>query len=411
MQELEEYEIIKQKKIKLNEKPRPLEFTVLATHNFARASILKLPHGEVKTPVYMPVGTKGAMKGVTYQEMDDMGCKLLLANTYHLAYKPSGDLLEKVGGLHKFVNWKHNILTDSGGFQMVSLSQLSEVNEDGVTFESPYDKTIMHLRPEDSIHTQNQIGADIIMALDDVVRTTTVGPRMQEASERTTRWLDRDIAAHKRKEDQNLFPIVQGGIDPKLREQSLDDLIQREANGYAIGGLAGGEDKVDFWKTVAQCTAKLPNDKPRYLMGVGYPVDVVVCSCLGVDMFDCVFSTRTARFGTAFTDYGFLKLKNSEIANVFQPIQQGCQCQACKSYTQSYLHYLIAKEQVACHLISIHNLNYLIQLMLNLRQSIIDGKLIEFVNQFLKKWYQKEGQIPQWIIEALDYAKIPIQQI
>ncbi|CAD8178805.1 unnamed protein product [Paramecium octaurelia] len=409
MQELGDIEKQPHKKVKKNE--IPLEFTILATHNFARASIMRLPHGEVQTPVYMPVGTKGAMKGVTYSEMDDLGCKLLLANTYHLAYKPGGDLLEKVGGLHKFVNWKHNILTDSGGFQMVSLSQLSEVTEEGVTFESPYDNSTMHLRPEDSIHTQNQIGADIIMALDDVVRTTTVGPRMQEASERTTRWLDRDIEAHKRKHDQNLFPIVQGGIDPKLREQSLNDLIQREANGYAIGGLAGGEDKVDFWKTVAQCTAKLPVNKPRYLMGVGYPVDVVVCSCLGVDMFDCVFSTRTARFGTAFTDNGFLKLKNKEAANVFEPIQKGCQCQACKSYTQSYLHYLIARKEVACHLISIHNLNYLLQLMLNLRQSIIDGKLIEFTNGFLQNWFKNEGQIPQWIIEALEYAGIPVKQL
>lgn len=186
------------------------------------------------------------MKGVTYSEMEQLGCRLLLANTYHLAYKPGGDLLEKVDGLHNFTNWKYNFLTDSGGFQMVSLSSLCEVTEEGVSFESPYDKTMMHLRPEDSIHTQNQIGADIIMALDDVVRTTTVGPRMEEANERTIRWLDRDIAAHAKPESQNLFPIVQGGVDMELRKRSLEALIQKNANGYAIGGLAGGEDKVRF---------------------------------------------------------------------------------------------------------------------------------------------------------------------
>lgn len=235
------------------------------------------------------------MPGLTYEEMDLMGCRLLLANTYHLAHQPGGKFLEQIGGLHKFVNWKHNILTDSGGFQMVSLSKLCEVTEEGVEFQHPNDKTMMFLRPEDSIHTQNQIGADIIMQLDDVVKTTTVGPRMKEACERTIRWIDRNIQAHARKSEQNLYPIVQGGLDFELRKMCLEALIDKDANGYAIGGLAGGEEKSDFWKIVSYCTDLLPQNKPRYLMGVGYPVDLIVCSCLGVDQFDCVFSTRTAR--------------------------------------------------------------------------------------------------------------------
>lgn len=223
----------------------PLVFKILKTHKKARASVLTLPHGDVLTPVYMPVGTKATIKGLTSREMELLNCKILLGNTYHLAYQPGGDQMESYGGLHNFMNWKYNILTDSGGFQMVSLSKLCEITEEGVEFESPVDKSKMFLRPEDSIHVQNQIGADIIMALDDVVRTTTVGPRMTEACERTLRWIDRCKQAHKNPDRQNLFGIVQGGLDPELRKICCEGMIERDLPGYAIGGLAGGESKAN----------------------------------------------------------------------------------------------------------------------------------------------------------------------
>jgi len=398
------------KKLK-TEKPlvSPLMFQVLKKFRKARASILSLPHGEVSTPVYMPVGTKGTIKGLTSKQMEDLGCKILLGNTYHLALRPSGDMLEKFGGLHKFMNWKYNILTDSGGFQMVSLSKLCEINEEGVKFTSPFDSTLMSMRPEDSMKIQNQIGSDIMMALDDVVKTTTQGPRMGEAQERTTRWLQRCNDGHKRKDVQNLFGIVQGGVDLPLRRKSLDDLIAMDLPGYAIGGLAGGEDKEDFWKVVDFCTTYLPEDKPRYLMGVGYPVDLVVCSCLGVDMFDCVFPTRTARFGTALTKYGFHKLVKPENANDYTPIEEGCDCPTCTTYTRAYLYSTIGKEEVACHLITTHNIYYLLNLMGKLRESIINGTLENFVNDFLEKQFHKEKVIPKWVNDAMVKAGIHVK--
>jgi queuine tRNA-ribosyltransferase len=252
----------------------PLMFQVLKKAKKARASILTLHHGEVNTPIYMPVGTKGTIKGLTSKQMDDLGCKILLGNTYHLNLHPTGDTLDKFGGLHKFMNWKNNILTDSGGFQMVSLSKLCEITEEGVKFSSPYDNSLMSMKPEESMRIQNQIGSDIMMALDDVVKTTTQGPRMEEAQERTTRWLNRCMDAHKKKDVQNLFGIVQGGVDLQLRKKSLDDLIALDLPGYAIGGLAGGEDKEDFWRVVELCTTYLTENKPRYLMGVGYTQDI-----------------------------------------------------------------------------------------------------------------------------------------
>ncbi|ETV99775.1 queuine tRNA-ribosyltransferase, variant [Aphanomyces invadans] len=296
--------------------PRKVEFTkespalkldVLHTHDRARACDLHLPHGTVHTPIFMPVGTQGTIKGITAEQMalPPIDCKILLANTYHLALRPGTELLKDVGGLHDFMGWQRNILTDSGGFQMVSLLELAQITEVGVEFQSPVDGTTMLLTPEMSITHQNNIGADIIMALDDVAPSTIQDDaRFLEATERTLRWIDRCIAAHKRPESQNLFGIVQGGLDTKpggLRERCIQGLIDRNLPGYAIGGLAGGEDKTSFWTVVALCAERLPANKPRYLMGVGYPVDLVVCSALGVDMFDCVYPTRTGRFGTAIT--------------------------------------------------------------------------------------------------------------
>lgn len=230
----------------VNRSKKPLQFKVLKKYGEARQSLMTLPHGEVDLPIFMPVGTKGTMKGITSEEMHSINCKLLLSNTYHLESKPGSKYLKEFGGLHKFMNWSGNILTDSGGFQMVSLSKLCEITEEGVRFEHPNTKEIMFLRPEDSIEAQNGIGSDIMMALDDVVQTTTEGPRMEEACDRTIRWIGRNFDAHQKPDIQNLFPIIQGGLDLELRQRCLDGLIPTDANGFAIGGLSGGEAKVDL---------------------------------------------------------------------------------------------------------------------------------------------------------------------
>ena len=304
----------------------PLEFNVVKRWNRARASVMTLPHGEVLTPVYMPVGTKGTIKGLTSGQMRDMGCRILLGNTYHLANQPGTRILDLFSGLHRFMDWDRNILTDSGGFQMVSLLKLAQITEEGVEFASPVDGSKMLLTPEESMRVQNSIGGDIMMALDDVVSPDTAPDRLKEACYRTVRWLDRCIEGHGRKDRQNLFAIVQGGLDEELRNYCLTELVSRDLPGYAIGGLSGGEEKDKFWRVVAQCTEKLPENKPRYLMGVGYPVDLVVCACLGVDMFDCVFASRTARFGQAITKHGFLRIKKEHHINDFTPIQSDCRC-------------------------------------------------------------------------------------
>lgn len=267
-------------------------------------------------------------------------------------------MLNAAGGLHKFMGWSRSLLTDSGGFQMVSLLQLAEINEQGVKFSSPFDQSECLLTPEHSIGIQNAIGADIMMQLDDVVATTTTGPRVEEAMHRTIRWLDRCLEAHARDDDQSVFPIVQGGLDADLRRQCADALVQRHTRGFAVGGLSGGESKDEFWRTVNVCTDLLPEDKPRYLMGVGFAADLVVCVALGIDMFDCVFPTRTARFGCALVRTGQLNLKQAKFELDRRPISERCGCTTCRDYTRSYLHHIVTVEPVACSLLSIHNVYY-----------------------------------------------------
>mmetsp|Transcript_15297 Transcript_15297/g.25240 ORF Transcript_15297/g.25240 Transcript_15297/m.25240 type:complete len:323 (-) Transcript_15297:202-1170(-) len=316
--------------------------------------------------------------------------------------------MEDLGGLHRFMNWDRGLLTDSGGFQMVSLLKLAEITEEGVTFQSPVDGTPMLLTPEKSIDIQNKIGADIIMALDDVVPSTTTDPaRFEEATYRTLRWLRRCIKAHQRPGDQNLFGIVQGGLDPELREVCLRDMVTLDLPGYAIGGLAGGEDKNLFWRVVAQCTAALPENKPRYCMGVGYPVDLVVCVALGVDMFDCVFPSRTARFGTALVPMGMMNLKNSEYGTDYRPIDASCHCMVCKKYTRAYLHTVAGKEAVGGQLLTYHNIAYQMSLMRSLRQAIINNTFPDFVRSFIQTQYPA-NDVPGWIVDALEVAGIPL---
>ncbi|KAF3637520.1 Queuine tRNA-ribosyltransferase [Capsicum annuum] len=352
-----------------------LRFEILGRFNRARAAQLILPHYECQTPLFMPVGTQGTIKGLTTHQLEDIGCQIILGNTYHLALRPTSELIDEVGGLHKFMNWPRALLTDSGGFQMVSLLHLADITEKGVTFQSPVDGKPMLLTPEESIQIQNRIGADIIMALDDVVKTTITGPRIEEAMYRTLRWIDRCIAAHKKPHEQNLFGIVQ--------------------------------DKDSFWRVVAQCTAALPEHKPRYVMGVGYPLDIVVCSALGADMYDCVYPTRTARFGTALVPEGVLRLKHKAMEDDMRPIDPTCDCMVCKAYTRAYIHCLVTKDAMGSQLLSYHNLYYMMKLSRDLHSSIVEGRFPEFVCQFLQKMFP-QGDVPEWVCNAMEVAGIDI---
>ncbi|XP_077987081.1 queuine tRNA-ribosyltransferase catalytic subunit 1-like [Glandiceps talaboti] len=366
----------------------------------ARTCKLKLPHHIVDTPVFMPVGTQGTMKGMTTKQLEELNCQIILGNTYHLGMRPGPELLDKAGGLHKFMNWNRALLTDSGGFQMVSLLKLAEITEDGVKFQSPHDGSEMLLTPEKSIEIQNSIGADIMMQLDDVVHSTTTGPRVEEAMYRSIRWLDRCIGAHKRPTEQNLFPIVQGGLQPELRKICAKEMVKRDTPGYAIGGLSGGEEKEHFWRMVTLSTDFLPKGKPRYLMGVGYAVDLVVCCALGCDMFDCVFPTRTARFGSALLLSGQINLKSKQFARDYRPIDDKCQCSTCKTHTRAYLHTIATQETVACHLLTVHNIAFQMNLMRSIRESILEDRFPQFIKDYMKIAYP-DGDYPQWVRESL----------
>jgi len=266
----------------------------------ARASVMTLSHGDVKTPVFMPVGTQGTMKGITVEQLKNMDFEIILANTYHLAHEPGTDVLDQYNGIHKYMGWDRSILTDSGGFQMVSLVHLTKLSEEGVEFAYPHNQDIkLMMTPEESMRIQKSINSDIVMQLDDVVSAGIGrGPRIEEAAERSVRWLDRCLNI-KMNESQNIFPIVQGGLDPEPRIKCSAEMVRRNAPGFAIGGLSGGETKDEFWRVIHNSAPLLPEDKPKYCMGVGYALDLIVLTALGVDMFDCVFPTRTARFGQA----------------------------------------------------------------------------------------------------------------
>ncbi|XP_069157914.1 queuine tRNA-ribosyltransferase catalytic subunit 1 [Procambarus clarkii] len=389
-----------------------LTFRVLAecSKSKARTSLMKLPHYTVELPMFMPVGTQGTMKGLLPEQVKDTKAQIILGNTYHLGSRPGKDLLQDFGGLHKFMQWDRALLTDSGGFQMVSLLELAEITEEGVKFKSPYDGSECMLTPEESIEIQNAIGADIMMQLDDVVNVKEKEyERFKTSTYRTTRWLDRCMKANKNPERQNLFPIVQGGLFPDLRKISLEQLIARDAPGYAIGGLSGGEEKDKFWPVVHLCTDQLPKNKPRYCMGVGFAVDLVVCCALGVDMFDCVFPTRTARFGCALVNNGQINLKSREFVSDFGPIDENCDCTTCKNYTRAYLHTIVTKETVACHLLSLHNIAYQMRLMQNIRDSIKEDRFVEFVEGFMGVYY-KDEDYPQWVTDALAAVNITLKK-
>ncbi|CAO1408658.1 unnamed protein product [Diamesa serratosioi] len=388
----------------------PLTFNVLSKCSKSKARRGKMMLQSIKpveTPVFMPVGTQGTLKGVLVDQLktESMNCQIILGNTYHLGLRPGIEILKKAGGLHKFMGWDRALLTDSGGFQMVSLLQLAEINEEGVKFNSPFDNTECMLTPEHSIEIQNVIGADIMMQLDDVVKTTVTGPRVEEAMHRTIRWIDRCLGANTRNDEQSIFPIVQGGLNPELRKKCAEGLLKRDVRGYAVGGLSGGESKDEFWRTVSLCTDLLPCEKPRYLMGVGFASDLVVCVALGIDMFDCVFPTRTARFGCALVRSGQLNLKQQKYALDMDPIDENCTCSTCKTYSKSYLHSVV-NDPIACSLITIHNVSFQLTLMKDVRTAIEQDTFPEFVKTFMDELYPVDK--PKWIVDALDSVNIKV---
>ncbi|MFA0758009.1 MAG: hypothetical protein PVTTEEND_001276 [Candidatus Fervidibacter sp.] len=358
-------------------------FCVLARdrHSRARLGELQLAHGTVQTPVFMPIATQGTVKMMTSDDLEMLGAEMLLANAYHLHLRPGEGLIARMGGLHRFMSWHRPILTDSGGFQVFSLSTLREVTDDGVRFRSHHDGTDRFLRPEDSIRIQEVLGSDIAMVFDDVVAYPCGYEEAKAAMERSLRWAERCQKTHQR-DDQLLFAITHGSVFEDLRRISTERLVAMDFAGYAIGGLSVGEPKEAMFAIVALSTELLPEDKPRYLMGVGTPADIAKAVALGVDMFDCVLPTRLGRTGTAFTHQGRLNLRNARYADDDTPLDAACDCFVCRRYSRAYLRHLFkAGEATGPRLLTWHNLHFYLRLMERLRRAITDGTLAQLVSE------------------------------
>ncbi|MFZ5825575.1 MAG: tRNA guanosine(34) transglycosylase Tgt [Bacillota bacterium] len=369
-----------------------LELILKDPNSGARRGRLHTPHGVVETPVFMPVGTQATVKTLNPEEVRDLGAQILLSNTYHLYLRPGHDLVREAGGLHRFMNWNGAILTDSGGFQVFSLSDLRKITEEGVHFRSHIDGSPHFLSPEKAIEIENALGADIIMAFDECTPWPCEHDYAKKSLERTTRWAKRCKEAHARPESQALFGIVQGSTFADLRRQSAEEIVALDFPGYAIGGLSVGEPK-DLMAEMLEVTVPLlPEEKPRYLMGVGSPEDLVEGVWRGIDMFDCVLPTRIARHGTVFVPDGKLTVRNAEFARDFRPIQEGCDCYTCQHYSRAYIRHLLkAEEMLGLRLCSIHNLRFLVRLMEEVRAAIEKGTFAEYRREFLARWHAGEA--------------------
>ncbi|BEU87738.1 tRNA guanosine(34) transglycosylase Tgt [Selenomonas sp. TAMA-11512] len=350
----------------------------------ARAGIIHTPHGSFPTPIFMPVGTQGSVKGVSPDELKELGAGIILSNTYHLFLRPGLEMLQEVGGLHKFMHWDQAILTDSGGFQVYSLGELRKISEEGVIFRSHIDGAKKFLSPEISMEMQMAIGSDIVMAFDECVPYPADYEYTKRSTDRTTRWAKRCKDALTTGETQGLFGIVQGGMFKDLRKKSVDELAQLDFPGYAIGGLSVGEPKELMNEILHSTVEYMPKDKPRYLMGVGTPDYLVDGVMSGIDMFDCVFPTRVARNGMAMTWTGRLVMKNQVYMHDHQPIEENCGCYACRNgYTRAYIRHLVrAGEIFGLRLLSLHNLFFLQDFMQKMRETIMEDRFTEFRNHF-----------------------------
>ncbi len=355
----------------------------------ARAGVLHTPHGDILTPVYMPVGTQATVKGLYPRDLKEAGSQIILSNTYHLYMRPGDELIKAAGGLHKFMNWDKPILTDSGGFQVFSLASLNNITDDGVRFSSHVDGSSHFFTPEKAMDIQHNLGSDIIMAFDQCSEYGYTHEQARRALDRTVSWLDRCFKAHG-DPAQALFPIVQGNFYKDLRIESVERALPYVKHGIAIGGLSVGEPKPLMYEMLEEMRPHLPTDVPRYLMGVGSPDCLVEGVLRGVDMFDCVLATRVARNGTALTSRGKVVVRNGKYKADFSPLDPECDCYCCRNYTKAYLRHLVnVGEMTGAMLLSLHNISYLHRLMRGLRESIFTEKVKEFARAFYEK--QEEG--------------------
>ena len=359
-------------------------FTVTATDGAARAGVLRTAHGDVPTPAFMPVGTKATVKTVDPDELRQLGTTILLGNTYHLHFRPGEDLIAELGGLHRFMGWDGPVLTDSGGFQVFSLRDtITAVDDDGVTFRSVYDGSLERFTPESVARCQAQLMSDIAMCLDICAPAEVSRSELEEAVRRTTLWARRQRAAP-RSPGQLLFGIAQGASDPELRRRSIAELSEFDFDGHALGGLAIGEERDLMFETTAWAAAELPADRPRYFMGIGDPEGILEVIERGVDMFDCVLPTRTARTGSALTWEGRLNLRNARFARDPRPLDDNCPCPACSRFSRAYLRHLINQEELlGLRLLSLHNLRFLLDVTANARAAIEQGRLATYKEEAL----------------------------
>ena len=359
----------------------------------ARRGIVHTPHGDIQTPVFMPVGTRATVKSLTPEELvDEVKAQIILSNTYHLYLRPGHKLVEEAGGLHNFMRWNKPILTDCGGFQVFSLSDLRTISENGVEFKSHLDGSKHLFTPEKVMEIQNSLGADIIMSFDECCPYPATYEYTKKSMERTTRWAIRCKKSHAKESVQGLFGIVQGGFYKDLREKSVKDLVKLDFPGYAIGGISVGEPKEEFLEILKYTAPLLPENKPRYLMGVGSPDYLIEAALAGIDMCDCVLPTRIARNGTAMTWQGKKVIRNATYERDFTTLDEECDCYACRNYTKAYIHHLIKnKEILGIRLLSVHNLRFLTKLMERVRIEIENDNLLNFRDEFYRKYgYEEE---------------------
>lgn len=355
----------------------------------ARVGVIHTEHGVIPTPIFMPVGTLGTVKTMTVEDLKEMDAKIILGNTYHLYLKPGMEIMRQAGGLHKFMNWDRPILTDSGGFQVFSLSDMRKINENGVEFRSHIDGSKHFFTPEKSIEIQNDIHSDIMMSFDECVDARADYDYVKQSMERTIRWAKRGLDYHKEHshKDQSLFGIVQGGLFKNLREKSVIETTAMDFDGFSIGGLSVGETKEEMIDILNFTTPLLPENKPRYNMGVGTPDYLFESYQAGIDMADCVLPTRMARHGTALTSEGRLVVKNASFKDDFTPLDHECDCYTCKNYSRAYLRHLVnVNEILGARLLSYHNLYFLLKLCENIRQAIMEDRFLEYKEEFYKKY-------------------------
>lgn len=354
------------------------DFRIEASAAGARAAVLSTPHGDIETPCFMPVGTRATVKTLSPRDLSEAGARVILANAYHLYFRPGVDTVAAAGGLHRFMSWPGPLLTDSGGFQVFSLGSTAKINGDGVEFKSLYDGSSHFFTPELATRVQERLGGDIIMCFDECVPAGASRSYLKEAVGRTADWAARCRRAHTR-DDQLLMGIIQGGTDLELRRESVERTLELDFGGYAIGGLSVGEERPATLETMSHTAGLLPAGRPRYFMGMGDPAGMMDAVAAGIDMFDCVLPTRVARNGGAFTSEGRLNLRNAGLAVQDQPLQPDCTCYACQNFSRAYIRHLVTqKEILGLHLLSLHNITFLLDLTRGAREAIIDGRFEEF---------------------------------